>query len=152
MSAACPKCGVYAHRSKTPRCARLVGRPSCPVHRRPMEIDRHARGGLRCAPCVRERRARRAADREQREAEAARLLASVSASLPRYLTPDEREDAAQSIILDVMTGELSPDGLTPPVLRSYASRARGMVRDGFCFISLSAPAGDRRTFEDLLEG
>ena len=76
-------------------------------------------------------------------------MASVGARLPSYLTPDEREDASQSIILDILSGELT-DELTPQILRGYAARAVGMARDRFQFISLSQPTKDGREFGDHL--
>jgi hypothetical protein len=146
----CRACGVYCHRSKTPRAARMVGRPACVTHGRPMEVEPHARGGYRCRVCVRERRAAREADRERRETEAARLLSSISARLPAYLTPDEKDDATQQVALDILAGTLAPADLTPGVLRAYASRARGMVRDRFRFVSLSAPTRDGRELGEML--
>ena len=66
------------------------------------------------------------------------------------MTPDEREDAAQAIISDVLAGKVSPEGLTPRVLRGYAARAPSLVRDRFRFISLSQPTEDGREFGDTL--
>jgi hypothetical protein len=90
------------------------------------------------------------ARRERREAEIARLAGDVAARLPRYLTLDEREDATQSIILDVLAGRVSQGELTPKTLRGYAARALSLVRDRFRFTSLSQLDEDGREFGDTL--
>lgn len=146
----CRPCCVYVHASKPPRAARLLGRPRCPAHARPMQADRGGR--YRCAVCARERAIERAAERERREAEAAALLSAVTARLPRYLSTDERDDAAQSIILDVLAGRLAPAVPPSVTLRRYAARARGMTSDRFCFVSLSEPTRDGRVLGETLVG
>jgi hypothetical protein len=78
------------------------------------------------------------------------FLASLASRLPRHLAPDEREDVSQSIMLDILSGAITPDDLTPQILRGYASRAVGMARNGFKFISLSQPTAEGREFGDHL--
>lgn len=81
---------------------------------------------------------------------AAALLAQTTAALPNYLTPDERADAAQSIILDMLAAKLAPAVPTLNVLRRYAAEARSMASDRFKFISLSQPTRDGREFGETL--
>jgi hypothetical protein len=85
-----------------------------------------------------------------RPAAIAALLRQTAAALPGYLAPDERADACQSIMLDVLTGKLPPRVPSSPVLRRYAAEARGMTSDRYRFISLSAPTRDGREFGETL--
>jgi hypothetical protein len=78
------------------------------------------------------------------------LLQGIAGALPRYLTPDEREDAAQQAMLDVLDGQLAPRVPEPSALRAYAARARGMTSDRFRFVSLSEPTRDGREFGETL--
>lgn len=78
------------------------------------------------------------------------MLAHVTSRLPGYLMADEHEDAAHSILLDLLAGTLRPRDLTPLILRRYASAARGMASDPFRFISLSSPTRDGREFGETL--
>jgi hypothetical protein len=81
---------------------------------------------------------------------AAAFLAQIVAALPGYLVADEREDAAQSIYLDVLARKLPPVVPAPRALRRYAAEARGMTSDRFRFISLSEPTHDGREFGESL--
>lgn len=145
----CIGCGVTCGVDTTPRLAPIPDRPDCPACARPMMHKRYrlkdgsARVYFNCRRC-------RTKQRKAREAEALRVLATLAESLPRYLTPDEREDAAQSIALDILAGRLAADALTPKALRSYVAAARGLANNRFKFISLSQPTSDGRTFGDLL--
>ena|GEM_PF-3702976 len=160
----CPACEVACHVTRPPRLARDPGRPACPSCGRLMWRERRSgryfcrpcreeRAAERAAGrpwCVRCRRPvmRRGACAVScsgcgaawqvpvvlTEAEAAGLLASVAARLPAYLTPDEREDAAQAALLDVLAGRVRPGRLTAKALKGYAARAVGMARDRFKFI------------------
>jgi hypothetical protein len=105
-------------------------------------------GTFTCNPCRNQRRLLRRQLRD--EAETAALLKRIAGSLPGYLSPDEREDASQSIMLDILSGALSPEGLTPKALRGYAAKAIGMARNRFKFISLSTPLPRGGVFGDLL--
>jgi hypothetical protein len=78
------------------------------------------------------------------------LMQKIRAALPGYLTPDEREDACQSIMLDILAGRLRQRVPERGALRRYAAEARGMAGDRFRFISLSAPTRDGREFGDTL--
>jgi hypothetical protein len=71
-------------------------------------------------------------------------------ALPGYLTADEREDAAQSIILDILAGRLAPRVPSARELREYVTGARGLANDRFKFVSLSQPTGDGREFGETL--
>jgi hypothetical protein len=106
-----------------------------------------ARGdeGFICCRCrtVR-RRLRRSPDA------AGSLLKMIVAALPGYLTPEEREDAAQSVMLDILAAKLAPYVPEPTALRRYAAQARGMVSDHFKFKSLSAPLRDGREFGETI--
>ena len=81
---------------------------------------------------------------------AEQLLRDVKASLPGGLAPEEREDAAQAIILDILAGDLPPVVPAPCVLRRYTAAARCMTSDRFRFVSLSAPTRDGREFGETL--
>jgi hypothetical protein len=78
------------------------------------------------------------------------LLRNIGAALPGYLTADEREDACQSIMLDIFAGRIPQRVPTPRELRRYAAGARGMSGDRFKFVSLSAPTRDGREFGETL--
>ena len=121
-----------------------VPRPTCPDCGKPKAVGGPA-GRFDCTRC---RATLRAV--HKRPAAAAALLAQVTAALPGYLTPDEREDAAQSIMLDVLSGKLRPVVPAPDALRCYANEARGPMNDRFHFISLSAPTHDGREFGETL--
>jgi hypothetical protein len=103
-----------------------------------------------CHHCARTRREEREGARVLREQEAVSLSAALAARLPLYLSPDEREDARQSIALDLLTGKITPGRITPALLREYARDARSLSNDRFKFISLSAPMRDGREFGDTL--
>jgi hypothetical protein len=98
-------------------------------------------GKFYCNPCTAARRALRSD-----EAKATEFLRQVAAALPAYLTPDEREDAAQSVFLDILAAKLAPRLPAPVTLRTYAKAARGIGRDRFKFVSLSQPTRDGREF------
>jgi tRNA(Ile2) C34 agmatinyltransferase TiaS len=137
----CPTCGAFiSAEAKGYRPRRDTPRPICRNCGRPKAIAGRP-GTFACKHCGNLRRVLR-----DNPAKAAALLSHISAALPRYLTPDEREDAAQSIMLDILAAKLAPDVPAPLVLRRYAAEARGMVSDRFRFISLSQPTRDGREF------
>lgn len=140
---ACPACRVYV--TPRPKTARRfdVDRPECPACGRSMALA--SRGRFTCGRCRTVRRRLRRRPEEARE-----LLARVTRALPSYLAPDERDDAAQSVMLDILAGRLAPYVPAPAALKGYASRARGMMRDGYRFKSLSAPTRGGREFGDTL--
>jgi hypothetical protein len=131
-------CHPRRHDLKRPTC-RHCGRPKARAGRP---------GTFTCNPCHNQRRRLRC--QLSNEAEAAALLKQIAGRLPCYLSPDDREDAAQSIMLDILAGKLTADGLSPATLRAYAARAVGPARDRFRFISLSAPTRDGREFGETL--
>lgn len=144
----CRKCGVSCAADKPPRLMQVDDRPTCPACRRPMtlagwKVKNESARRFRCHRCLNSLR-------RQRQADALRLMSSIQDRLPRYLTPDEREDARQSVVLDLLSGEITPDELTPARLRSYAARAVGMTRNPYKFVSLSQPTADRCEFGDHL--
>jgi hypothetical protein len=121
-------------------------RPACALcdHPKSSSIMR----GVQYFDCQRCSRARRRL-RKSPDA-AAELLKLITTALPGYLGPDEREDAAQSIMLDVLTGQLAPRVPSAQELRAYAAAARGMTSDRFRFVSLSQPMRDGREFGETL--
>lgn len=127
----CKKCGTGCPSGKPPRGLYVNGRPRLTINAAPTP-------------------AAHPLTEAERAAEAVRIFAVIKAMLPGYLTPEEREDARQSIALDVLTGELSPWAITPLVLRRYASRSRGMASNRFKFKSLSEPTRDGREFGETL--
>lgn len=137
----CPACGVTCYADRRPRRQFIPRRPDCPACGLLMTL--RSRRYLGCQRCERLRR-------ERREADALRVLAHVTSRLPGYLTPDERADAAHSVLLDLLAGDIRPRALTPAVLRRYVSQARGMTADRFRFISLSEPTPNGGEFGDLL--
>ena len=144
----CAKCGAHVRLNPKMRPRRRdVEGPACRACARPKTIAVGGKGNtyFRCRRCSAQRRRLR----KSPEAVAA-LLRLVNAALPHYLSPDEREDASQSIMLDILCGELSPEGLTPKVMRRYAARSLSMARDRFRFISLSQPTEDGREFGERL--
>jgi hypothetical protein len=140
----CVGCGVTCALDRTPRRAYISDRPDCPECGRAMTLNGSSRKYFRCQhrDCAR-------LGRQRREAAAAALLESVTSRLPRYLTADEREDARQSIVLDLLSGELSPDELTTARLRRYAARAVSLVRSPK-FISLSQRTPDGRELGETI--
>lgn len=145
----CKTCraSVTAHTSGF-RCRRDIDeRPTCGACARPKGLStrRRGRGYFSCNFC-------RIARRRLRECPEAAdaLLTRTAAALPAYLSPEEREDAAQSIYLDILTGKLPPVAPTAHTLRRYATHARSMTNDRYRFISLSAPTPDGREFGDTL--
>jgi len=139
----CRRCRVWlTTRPKKLHRFDVTQRPDCPDCGHTMAVGSD---GFTCCRCRTERRrVRSSADR------AAALLAQLARSLPAHLTPEEREDAAQSIMLDILAGKLAPVVPGPIVLRRYAAGARGMSTDRYRFISLSAPMHDGREFGETL--
>lgn len=143
----CPACRVTV--SARPRRApfrRDPTRPTCADCGR-LKTSHSVRGKryFYCHHCsVRRRAVRRNSD------EAAAFVRQVAAALPGHLSHEEREDAAQSVYLDVLAAKLAPVVPSSLVLRRYASQARGMSGDRFRFISLSQPTRDGREFGDML--
>ena len=147
----CPSCGIYLTVDREPFLFPVTDRPDCPTHRRPMMRQLIPnRVKWRCWLCLKERGRAREAERERRAEEAVRLSAELAARLPSYLTLDERADARQSIALDLLTGKVRAERVTPALLREYAAEARGMASDRFRFISLSQPTRDGREFGETL--
>jgi hypothetical protein len=116
----------------------------------PRVVSAEGNARLGRAPSDNRVHGRRSEAARRREADALRALATLADRLPEYLTPDEREDAVQQIALDILSGKLTADGLTPVVLRRYAAEARGMVNNRFRFTSLSNPTSDGREFGEWL--
>jgi hypothetical protein len=145
----CKTCGASVTASTTGFRCRLdiEGRPTCRACGRPkgLTTKRRGRAYFGCNFC----RVSRRALRESPETAVA-LLCQVAAELPGYLTPDERDDAAQQVILDMLAGTLAPVVPGPHTLRRYATEARGLVSSRFRFISLSQPTHDSREFGDTL--
>jgi hypothetical protein len=143
----CRGCRATCAAGKTPRRLFIPDRPNCPACGLPMTArqakGKRSRREFDCERCERLRR-------EKREADALRVLAHVTSRLPGYLTPDEREDATHGVLLDLLAGTLRPRDLTPAVLRTYVSQARGMTSDRFKFVSLSEPTRDGRQIGDAL--
>lgn len=106
---------------------------------------RRGRPHFACQRCYRRRRVLR-----QCPETVAALLVRITASLPGYLTAEEREDASQSIMLDMLAGKLAAEVPEPETLKAYAGQARGMSGDRFRFVSLSAPTRDGREFGETL--
>lgn len=158
----CKRCGAYCT-AQTSRAIVKRTRDREGIERRPWCVEcrgvmrLHSQGCFRCHPCrisVKARPTRPPCSDVQRRLRrpetAAALLCKIAAALPAYLAPDEREDAAQSIMLDMLAGKLPPVTPTPHTLRRYAAAARGMVSNRFRFISLSEPTRDGREFGDTL--
>jgi hypothetical protein len=142
----CRPCGLTLE-SRPKRPARrpdILRRPLCPKCGREMSARRRGRY-FTCCPCYNRRRRLR---RDSDTADA--LLREIAGSLPGYLTPDERDDAAQSVMLDILAARLAPCVPAPRTLRRYATAARGMSSDRFKFISLSQPTRDGREFGEGL--
>jgi hypothetical protein len=78
------------------------------------------------------------------------LLDAITRMLPRYLSPEAREDARQSLALAVLEGVR----LTARDVRREASRAVGIAQNRFKFLSLDAPTPgtERLTWADTLVG
>jgi len=144
----CKGCHAYVTAAPKRRRARRddLARPACPLcgHPKSSRITR----GVQYFECQRCQRGRRRL-RESPDAAAA-LLGEIVAALPAYLSSDERSDAAQSIIADVLAGELAPRVPSSSELRRYARAARGMTSDHHKFVSLSAPTRDGREFGETL--
>jgi hypothetical protein len=138
------------HRPRRRRCGRSFG-TTTPGHvwphrcsrREPLdELPRRAYVPDRpdCAACGLPVTARQAKGKRSRRefdcdrCERTRCGSWLTSRLPGYLTPDEREDAAHSILLDILAGDLRPRDLTPHTLRRYVAQARGMTSDRFKFI------------------
>jgi hypothetical protein len=143
----CPACGAQAKTHTTHSYRRDIERPACRDCGRPKALASKKRGRRRflCGYCYGERKRLRGSPEAL-----VRLLKLIDAALPAYLTPDEREDAAQEVMLDILAAKLAPRVPEPRVLRHYATRARALVRDPFRFISLSQPTEDGREFGDTL--
>jgi hypothetical protein len=144
----CKTCGAFVTARTTGFRRHLdLDRPACRACGRPkgLTTKRRGRAYFGCNFC----RVSRRALHESPETAAA-LLKRLAAALPAHLTPDEREDAAQSMILDMLAGRLAPVVPGPQLLRRYAAEARGMASDRFRFISLSQPTRDGREFGDTL--
>lgn len=141
----CRRCGVTL--TANPRGAArrfdIESRPDCPACGHRMAVN--GGKGFSCYPC----RTRRRRLRQEPDACAA-LLAQIADALPAYLAPDERDDAAQQVMLDVLAAKLPPVAPEARTLRRYARAARGMVSDRHRFISLSQPTRDGRTFGELI--
>lgn len=141
----CGACGVSLNATpKLYRPRRHVERPDCAGCGFPMALG-SGPGRFACRRCPLLRRRLR----ESPEA-AATLLKSIAGALPAYLTPDEREDAAQSIIADVLAAKFAPRVPSAADLRRYAREARGMVSDRYSFVSLSQPISNGREFGETL--
>ena len=144
----CPGCGagVSATAKRLHVRRRDVERPVCPACGRPKVINgRKGKQRFYCLHCYRHRLRLR-----ERPGAAMELRARIYSALPGHLAPDERDDAAQSIILDILAGKLAPVVPEPRVLRAYAAAARGMTSDRFRFVSLSQPTRDGREFGETL--
>ncbi len=131
----------------------IIPRPACPACGHPKAAGwgvcrvRGRHRSFKCNRCYNRRRKLR----ECPEAAAA-LLKQIDAALPGNLWAEEREDARQAAFAAVLAGRLSPERITRESLRPFTRDARGMGRDGYRFVSLSAPLGDGLTFGDTLRG
>jgi hypothetical protein len=141
----CKTCGAHAAaHARRCRPRRQLERPACKFCGH-LKAIAGTPGKFQCTRCLHARRSLRSDP-----AKASEFLKLITAALPGYLARDEREDAAQTIMLDMLAAKLAPRVPAPAVLRDYARAARGIGRDRFRFISLSAPTRDGREFGETL--
>lgn len=92
-----------------------------------------------------------AARRYATEAAAAELLRDAATLVPAGLPADVREEAVQSIAVDLLAGVITPAEVDGRTVRRYVRAAWGL-RDAWRFRSLDAPvrSDDGRTLGELL--
>jgi hypothetical protein len=92
----------------------------------------------------------RTARRYGSDAAARELMKYAESVTPAHLPAEAREEVAQAIAVDLLSGEVSREELNPPAVRRYVRDAYGL--QGYRFRSLDAPVrdGDGRTLGELL--